>query len=110
MTRRAVAFVALVLLLISGYNRLVAMRQNCNQGWADIDAQLKQRHDLVPNLVATVQGYAAHEKSTLDAVIAARNSAVLRTIAASINAACWFARCHSPASTASVRPGYSRCA
>jgi LemA protein len=69
-----IAVIALV--LISIYNRLVGMRQNCNQGWADIDAQLKQRHDLVPNLVATVQGYAAHEKSTLDAVIAARNSAV----------------------------------
>jgi LemA protein len=69
-----IAVIALVLIGI--YNRLVGMRQNCNQGWADIDAQLKQRHDLVPNLVATVQGYAAHEKSTLDAVIAARNSAV----------------------------------
>jgi LemA protein len=52
------------------------LRQNVRQGWADIDAQLRQRHDLIPNLVNTVQGYATHEKSTLDAVISARNSAL----------------------------------
>lgn len=67
--------VLLVLVLIGIYNRLVGLRQNCTQGLADIDAQLRQRHDLVPNLVATVQGYAAHEKSTLDQVINARNRA-----------------------------------
>jgi LemA protein len=66
----------LLLVLIAIYNRLVGLRQNCKQGWADIDAQLRQRHDLIPNLVNTVMGYAAHEKSTLDAVIAARNSAL----------------------------------
>ncbi len=66
----------LLIILISIYNRLVGLRQNCKQGWADIDAQLRQRHDLIPNLVNTVQGYAAHEKSTLDAVITARNSAL----------------------------------
>ncbi len=70
------AVVAVLLLVIVLYNRLVALRANCRQGWADIDAQLRQRHDLVPNLVATVQGYAAHEKSTLDAVIASRNAAI----------------------------------
>jgi LemA protein len=64
------------LLLIIVYNRLVALRANCRQGWADIDAQLRQRHDLIPNLVNIVQGYATHEKSTLDSVIAARNSAM----------------------------------
>lgn len=69
-----VAVIALVAIGI--YNRLVGLRQGCNQGVADIDAQLRQRHDLIPNLVSTVQGYAAHEKSTLDAVIAARNTAV----------------------------------
>jgi LemA protein len=57
------------------YNGLVGLRQRVNQAFADIDVQLKQRHDLIPNLVETVKGYAAHEKSTLDAVIAARNSA-----------------------------------
>lgn len=67
--------VVLGLVLIGIYNRLVGLRQNCTQGLADIDAQLRQRHDLVPNLVATVQGYAAHEQGTLDKVINARNRA-----------------------------------
>lgn len=58
------------------YNRLVDLRQNVRQGWVDIDAQLRQRHDLVPNLVNTVQGYAKHEKATLEAVITARNLAL----------------------------------
>ncbi len=71
-----IAAVVLAALLIGVYNRLVALRQNCNQAFADIDVQLKQRHDLIPNLVETVKGYAAHEKGTLEAVIAARNSAV----------------------------------
>ncbi len=70
----AVFVLGLVAMVI--YNRLVGLRQNVRQGWADIDAQLRQRHDLIPNLVSTVQGYAAHEKSTLDAVISARNSAL----------------------------------
>jgi LemA protein len=62
--------------LVVIYNRLVALRQTTNQSWADIEVQLKQRHDLIPNLVETVKGYAAHERTTLDAVISARNSAV----------------------------------
>jgi LemA protein len=57
------------------YNQLVALRQRANQAFADIDVQLKQRHDLVPNLVETVKGYASHERGTLEAVIAARNAA-----------------------------------
>ena len=65
-----------ILLLILTYNRLVGLRQNCKQGVADIDAQLRQRHDLVPNLVATVKGYAVHEKDALERVIAARSAAV----------------------------------
>jgi LemA protein len=68
--------VVIALVVIMVYNRLVALRQNCNQGWADIDTQLKQRHDLIPNLVSTVQGYAAHEKSALESVIAARSRAM----------------------------------
>ena len=64
-----------VLVAIAIYNRLVGLRQKVNQGVADIDAQLRQRHDLVPNLVSTVKGYAAHEADTLEAVIAARNKA-----------------------------------
>ncbi len=65
-----------ILLFIGIYNRLVSLRQTGNQAWADVDVQLKQRHDLVPNLVETVKGYAGHEKSTLDAVVRARNAAV----------------------------------
>ena len=61
--------VILAIIIIGIYNRLVALRQNCRQGVADIDAQLRQRHDLVPNLVNTVKGYATHERETLDAVI-----------------------------------------
>lgn len=80
-----IAVIGLMLVFI--YNRLVGLRQNCRQGWADIDAQLRQRHDLIPNLVSTVQGYAAHEKSTLDAVINARNSAVSARDPASMAAA-----------------------
>jgi LemA protein len=71
------AIVALIVVwIISIYNGLVAMRQRANQAFADIDVQLKQRHDLIPNLVETVKGYAGHEKSTLDAVVQARNAAV----------------------------------
>ncbi|MEN5083293.1 LemA family protein [Bosea sp. TWI1241] len=66
---------ALVVYLVMTYNGLVAMRQRVNQAFADIDVQLKQRHDLIPNLVETVKGYAAHEKETFDAVIKARNAA-----------------------------------
>jgi len=68
--------VLLLLWLVVIYNRLVALRQTANQSWADIEVQLKQRHDLVPNLVETVKGYAVHERATLEAVTAARNGAV----------------------------------
>ncbi|HJA88047.1 MAG TPA: LemA family protein [Candidatus Parabacteroides intestinavium] len=62
--------------LVSLYNRLVKLRNNRENAFADIDVQLKQRHDLVPQLVATVKGYAAHEKETLDRVVSARNGAM----------------------------------
>src|SRR6476646_7663037 len=65
-----------VMFLIIIYNRLVSLRQTTSQAWSDISVQLKQRHDLVPNLVETVKGYAAHERGTLDAVVQARNAAV----------------------------------
>ena len=68
--------VVLVLWVVSIYNGLVAMRQRVGQAFADIDVQLKQRHDLIPNLVETVKGYAAHERGTLEAVIQARNTAM----------------------------------
>jgi LemA protein len=68
--------VVFVLWAITVYNGLVTMRQRVNQAFADIDVQLRQRHDLVPNLVETVKGYAAHERGTLDDVVKARNAAV----------------------------------
>jgi LemA protein len=67
---------ALVVWIIVIYNGLVAMRQRVNQSFADIDVQMKQRHDLIPNLVETVKGYAGHERGTLEAVIQARNAAI----------------------------------
>jgi LemA protein len=67
--------VILLLVVIGIYNGLVRQRQNVNQGVADIDAQLRQRHDLVPNLVETVKGYASHEQETFQQVIEARNRA-----------------------------------
>ena len=66
----------LIVLAIFIYNGLITLRQRVNQAYADIDVQLKQRHDLIPNLVETVKGYAAHERGTLDAVVQARNAAV----------------------------------
>jgi LemA protein len=68
--------VILVLWIIMIYNGLVAMRQRVSQSFADIDVQLRQRHDLIPNLIETVKGYAAHERGTLDDVIKARNAAM----------------------------------
>jgi LemA protein len=68
--------VVVILWVITIYNGLVAMRQRVNEAFADVDVQLRQRHDLVPNLVETVKGYAAHERGTLDEVVKARNAAV----------------------------------
>ena len=65
--------VVAVIWVISVYNSLVAMRQRVNQAFGDVDVQLKQRHDLIPNLVETVKGYAAHERGTLEAVVQALN-------------------------------------
>jgi len=68
--------VVVILWAITIYNGLVSMRQRVNGAFADIDVQLKQRHDLIPNLVETVKGYAAHERGTLEEVVKARNAAV----------------------------------
>ena len=70
-----VAIFLIVVILISIYNRLVKLRNNREQAFADIDVQLKRRHDLVPNLVETVKGYAAHEEETLQKVVQARSAA-----------------------------------
>jgi LemA protein len=65
-------FVAVIVI----YNGLVRLRVQAENAWADIDVQLKRRYDLIPNLVETVKGYAAHEKQTLEGVIVARNAAM----------------------------------
>ncbi len=69
-----VVLVLLALYVIVSYNGLVSLRNRIENAWAQIDVQLKRRYDLIPNLVETVKGYAAHERETLDAVIAARNA------------------------------------
>ena len=66
----------LIVLAVFIYNGLITLRQRVNQAFADIDVQLKQRHDLIPNLLETVKGYAAHERGTFDAVVKARNAAM----------------------------------
>jgi len=71
-----VIVVLIVLFIIATYNRLVGLREQVRNAWSQIDVQLKRRHDLIPNLVETVKGYAAHESKTLEAVIAARNAAM----------------------------------
>ncbi|MFC0219259.1 LemA family protein [Pseudochelatococcus lubricantis] len=68
--------VALLLYTVFVYNGLVSLRQRVNQAFGDIDVQLKQRRDLVPNLVETVKGYAVHERETLDSVTRARQLAL----------------------------------
>ncbi|MDA0205137.1 MAG: LemA family protein [Acidobacteria bacterium] len=74
------AFAAVVAVLVfwavGAYNGLVALRQMVRNGWAQIDVQLKRRHDLIPNLVETVKGYATHERETLEKVVQARGNAV----------------------------------
>src|SRR5881227_2401142 len=74
----AVCLVAVLVLGwgLAAYNKLVRQRNQVDAAWAQIDVQLKRRYDLIPNLVETVKGYAAHERGTLEAVIQARNSAV----------------------------------
>jgi LemA protein len=71
-----VVVVGLVLYLMMAYNGLVRLKVSCDNAWSDIDVQLKRRYDLIPNIVATVKGYADHEKGTLEAVVAARNQAM----------------------------------
>src|SRR6266496_2976399 len=74
-----IGLVLVIALLIGMYNTLVRLKVQCDNAWADIDVQLKRRYDLIPNLVETVKGYAAHEQGTLDAVINARNRAMTAT-------------------------------
>lgn len=68
--------VLLVIFVIATYNGLIKLRNRVENAWAQIDVQLKRRLDLIPNLVETVKGYAAHERQTLEAVVAARNAGI----------------------------------
>ncbi len=68
--------VVLLLWVISAYNGLVTLRNRTDEAWSDISVQLKRRYDLIPNIVSTVKGYAAHESGTFEKVIAARNAAM----------------------------------
>lgn len=70
------AIILILLLLVSIYNALIRSKNRVDEAWSDIDVQLKRRHDLIPNLVETVKGYAAHEEGTFQKVVEARNSAV----------------------------------
>src|ERR1700693_1522710 len=74
-----VVLVLIAIFLVGMYNGLVRLKVQCDNAWADIDVQLKRRYDLIPNLVETVKGYAAHEKDTLEGVINARNRAMTAT-------------------------------
>ncbi|HBG81941.1 TPA: hypothetical protein DDW69_03840 [candidate division CPR2 bacterium] len=73
-----VAILAIVfgLYIVFAFNRLVSLRTRSEEAWSDIDVQLKRRHDLIPNLVETVKGYATHEKSVFEEVTKARTSAI----------------------------------
>ena len=66
----------IIIAVVAMYNSLVRLRQQADNAWADIDVQLKRRYDLIPNLVETVKGYAAHEKDTLESVVQARSAAM----------------------------------
>jgi LemA protein len=71
-----VVLALLVFFIVAMYNGLVRLKVQCDNAWSDIDVQLKRRYDLIPNLIETVKGYAAHEKGTLEGVVAARNRAM----------------------------------
>ena len=68
--------VVIVIFVISVYNGLITIQQRVQEAWSDIDVQLKRRHDLIPNVIETVKGYAAHEQGTFDQVVKARTAAM----------------------------------
>jgi LemA protein len=74
-----VILVVIAVMLVGMYNSLVQLRVRCDSAWSDIDVQLKRRHDLIPNLVETVKGYAAHEKGTFENIAKFRSQAMQAT-------------------------------
>jgi LemA protein len=82
-----IALVAVIAFVISVYNNLVGLRVRADSAWSDIDVQLKRRHDLIPNLVETVKGYAAHEKTTFENIARFRSAAMQATTPAERGAA-----------------------
>src|SRR6201984_10736 len=74
-----VILAAIAVVLVGMYNTLVQLRVRCDSSWSDIDVQLKRRHDLIPNLVETVKGYAAHEKGTFENIAKFRSQAMQAT-------------------------------
>ncbi len=77
----------LAVFVIAQYNRLIRLNISVDEAWAQIEVQLKRRSDLIPNLIETVKGYAAHEKTTLDAVVVARAKATSASGIADVSAA-----------------------
>lgn len=80
-----VAILLMIFMAVSIYNRLITLRERCDNGFSQIEVQLKRRYDLIPNLVEIAKGYMKHERETLEAVIQARNSAASATTAAAAN-------------------------
>lgn len=78
--------VVVVLFGISGYNRLISLKNQVANAWKQIDVQLKRRHDLIPNLINTVKGAMNFEKDTLEAVVSARNKAITASTSGSVAA------------------------
>ncbi|MHC5050242.1 MAG: LemA family protein, partial [Planctomycetota bacterium] len=74
-----IVLVVVAIWFVGLYNGLVRLKNIAKEAWAQIDVQLKRRHDLIPNLVETAKGYMKHERETLEAVIQARNAAVAAT-------------------------------
>ena len=87
-TLMAIGVIALIIIfLVAQYNRLIRLNISVNEAWSQIEVQLKRRADLIPNLVESVKGYAAHEKTTFEAVVAARAKATTASTVADVAAA-----------------------